>query len=664
MQILTVEEFKRITDGWSNRPAPFVDFEHNAKDFYDPAFRIVCLSLTGVHLESMMIETIQIPLAHQTGENAEQGMQEALAEFFSKAPLEAFYVQSDSICVRKFGVRGKFVGDPYVMLRLIQDSRSKSLKDGVLNHLGVQMTRIEEVLGYGNGFDFSTVDAQDPKAVSYSEQDSLQGYHLSRVLEQRIEKSKMQAVYQVEVAAAQIMAEQSLLGYDISLPILEMELANEELALKELENQIFKLMECEPFKLNSGPKLGAALAKKGIYTDTKTDKGADSWAMPVMEAMIKAGMPKEQADILKPIMDWKSRFSTRNTLRKSPTRIAPDGKIHPNWAVIGFDGTARMYAEDPSITSLPQGCRRAMLAPAGKRWMKFDWKQAELRALAAASGDKVLIELLNSGDDPHRLIYSRMSGVPVEEVTEEQREESKVITYSILYSGGSAYHVARSLGISMEDASAAVRQYLDNFRTLSDFLDGVRSRAAESHRVRTFMNRVRRLNGTSTETIMNQACDAMGQQSIGTALKVALIKMNDFFLQNHPAMKGLCQIIPVFDAIFYCIDADVPVRMHVEVMKDLVQLNMAGVILEADFAVGPSWGTLVKISSPEFAQAAADLTDGNAAVDRWIEKNVPRGTFLPLEQGAVCNLCNGTGSISIFEPCPRGCSPKAATATA
>jgi DNA polymerase-1 len=629
MQILTAAQFNDAVRVWSKEVAPFLDFETNAKEHWDPAFRIVCCSITGYNREAQMIETIQIPIAHNEGQNCGPEMLHSLAEFCSTWNIGSFWVQSEAMTIlAKLDTRARFVDDPYIALRLLQDSQTANLKEAVAKYEGVTLTRIEEIIpncvpADPSSYDFSKVHAQSVKGIEYSENDSFHGFKLARTLEQKIIASKMFGVYRLEVAAAAILAEQSFIGYEIDLKVMAKELANEDKRLLDLQSSVYYRLNSAAFPLNSTAKLSAALAKLGIYSPVQTKRtakgggGNDSWAKPVMEAMIREGLPPEQDALFKEIVEWKSSFSVRNTLRKSPTRVSVDGRIHPIWKSIGYDGTARAYAENPSITSLPMGCRRAMRAPKGKRWMKFDWKQAELRALAAASQDQKLIELLNSGQDPHAAIYAKMKGIEVGEVTEEQRESSKVISYSILYSGGSAYHVARQLAVDMPTAVGLVQDYLGLFSTLRDFLENIRERAKKTYRVRTFMNRVRRLEGGDDEKVMNQACDAMGQQSIGTALKIALKKMCDYAEVKHPVMKGLCQIIPVFDAIFYCIDADVPVDRHVDTMKDLVQINMAGVILEAEFETGLTWGDMQEII-PGLGQTQAELSEGAQAIERYV----------------------------------------------
>jgi DNA polymerase-1 len=236
--------------------------------------------------------------------------------------------------------------------------------------------------------------------------------------------------------------------------------------------------------------------------------------------------------------------------------------------------------------------------------MGFDWRQAEVRILAALSGDKNLKAAVASGDY-HRATYAGMAGIPMADVTPEMRERSKVITYSILYSGGDPYHVAEELGITDGEALAEIRKYFQLYPQLHSYLGGVRNTAVSTRHVRSHMNRLRRLEGKDLRKIQNQACNSVGQQSCGTMLKIALLKMHQMGLLDHPAMKGFGQVIPVFDAIYWVVDASVPLEKHIEVVRQAVELMVGDVKLEADFYESPdSWGEVKPVPvSPQVTEA-------------------------------------------------------------
>lgn len=593
MQILTkqlaIEGFEQF-----NLTQPLaIDLETNALEVWEVGSRIVSMSIAGVSKTSGTWTALQFPIAHREGTNVDSDVVPYLVERLENARLVPFWVPMEaSWLLAKYGIRPNWVGDAYFIARIAQ-LKDSGLKDLVRRYLQVIPLEYEEVCTH-ESHDYSYVHAQDPKGIRYSEDDAINAGRLEAVLRSKfIAPANMQAVYELEVQAAAMMAEFSVEGYVVDVDKLRQELEQESANVLVLEEEIYSTIGAR-FKINSGPQLGKELARKwGLHSPRRTEKGAESWAQDaIQELVVNTGVTNVEANVcLKKIQEWKTRFSTMNSLRQRSTELPVDGKFHPTWKTIGFDGTTRMYSENPSMTSLPKSARRALVAPAGKKWVKFDWRQAEVRILAALSGDEALKLALDSGDY-HRAVYAGMTGSAFDEVTKEQRESSKVVTFSILYSGGSPFHVASELRISEEEAAGHIARYFQMFPKLSAFLQKTSSIAATTGAVTTWMNRVRRLDTEDLRKAQNQACNSMGQQSCGTLLKQAMIRLHQAFLYNHPLLKGYSQPIPVFDALFYLIDADVHLENHIKYVKTFVELELNGIVLEAEFETGDTWGTV------------------------------------------------------------------------
>lgn len=56
-----------------------------------------------------------------------------------------------------------------------------------------------------------------------------------------------------------------------------------------------------------------------------------------------------------------------------------------------------------------------------------DYSQLELRMLAHLSGDEKLTQILNADADVFKLIASQWKGLPVNEVSAEQRQQAKQV---------------------------------------------------------------------------------------------------------------------------------------------------------------------------------------------------------------------------------------------
>lgn len=613
MQILTIDQLNEQWSKYISSAPKTIDLETNAKEVWHPEAKIVTISMAGINAAGMW-EAFQIPIAHREGQNAEPSVILRLIELLDGARLIPFWVPMESAwLLAKYGIRPVWVGDAYYIARIAQ-LKEAGLKDLSEKFLQRKPITYEEICPYPDK-DFSRVHAQDPNAIKYTEDDAINAGQLETVLRGKyITPHNMQAVYELEIQTAAMMAEYNLTGYAVDMPYLEKEIANEGKAVAALETEIFNDFGVGKFTINSGPQLGKALlAKWGLRSTRKTEKGADSWAKEVIQDLIaQTRQSRPEACLtLKKVVEFKTRASTLNTLRHRSGDVSPDGRLHPSWLTIGFDGTSRMYSQGPSMTSLPKAARKAFRAPEGKRWVKFDWRQAEVRILAALSGDKGLIEALSTGDY-HRAVYSRMSGVAFEDVTPTQRESSKVITYSILYSGGNAWHVAQELGISEEEAAGHVRKYFEIFPVLGQYLSAIRYKAAQTFHVRSYMNRLRRLEGGDARKAMDQACNAMGQQSCGTLLKIALMRMHHLHLGEHQLMSGFDEVIPVFDACYYLLDERVPLDKHIEVIRQYIEVEVQGeatVKLEAEFEEGTSWGELMpfQVLAPSISETNREV---------------------------------------------------------
>ena len=85
-----------------------------------------------------------------------------------------------------------------------------------------------------------------------------------------------------------------------------------------------------------------------------------------------------------------------------------------------------------------QAIRRLFKAPPGKKIIKGDFSGIELRIMARLSQDKTMIEAFQVGQDLHKLTASRLAGVPVDQVTDAQRQSAKSANFGLIY-GVSAF---------------------------------------------------------------------------------------------------------------------------------------------------------------------------------------------------------------------------------
>lgn len=116
--------------------------------------------------------------------------------------------------------------------------------------------------------------------------------------------------------------------------------------------------------------------------------------------------------------------------------------------------TGRTTSSGPNIQQVPKKIRKMYLSRFGKRGLlaNFDVGQAELRVIAAASGDRNFIAILS---DPNRDVHREVAAMgfqkAIEDVTDDERFQAKAVVFGTVYGRGPA-SIAKQLKISVERA--------------------------------------------------------------------------------------------------------------------------------------------------------------------------------------------------------------------
>src|SRR5690606_35895184 len=128
---------------------------------------------------------------------------------------------------------------------------------------------------------------------------------------------------------------------------------------------------------------------------------------------------------------------------------------------------------------------------------QFDYSQLELRILAVFSQDPTLIELYRSGADLHKAVASDAFGVPIEEVTKDQRTASKKVQFGIVYQesakGLSEDLRAEGIDMSVEECEAFISKYFRRFPYVNKWIKDIKKFAKREKHVRTLTGRTRHL---------------------------------------------------------------------------------------------------------------------------------------------------------------------------
>ncbi len=416
---------------------------------------------------------------------------------------------------------------------------------------------------------------------------------LEHELEQRLGSTgQLDLFREVEVPLVRVLARMELAGVRVDedkLRALSEELERE---LRAGERRIYELAG-EEFKINSPKQLQRIMFDKLALPPTKRIKTGFSTDESVLEELaLDHEFPRE-------ILVYRKLSKLKSTYVDAlPRLVHPEtGRIHCSFNQT-VAATGRLSASNPNLQNIPartplgQNIREAFIPAEGRLLLSADYSQMELRILAHLSQDEPLLAAFREGVDIHVRTASQIFDIAPEEVTEEQRAQTKAINFGIIY-GSSAFGIARQLGIAQSEAQEHIRAYFARYPGVRAFLDTAIQRARDKGYAETLNGRRRYLPDLhSRNRVQRAAAERMATNSLiqGTAadiIKRAMVEIDrDLGQTDAPDAR---MILSVHDElVFEVVPADV------EALQALVGGRMEGVAqlsvpLETHVGWGRNW---------------------------------------------------------------------------
>ncbi len=160
-----------------------------------------------------------------------------------------------------------------------------------------------------------------------------------------------------------------------------------------------------------------------------------------------------------------------------------------------------------------------------------DYSQIELRIMAHLSRDKGLLTAFAEGKDIHRATAAEVFGLPLENVTSEQRRSAKAINFGLIY-GMSAFGLARQLNIPRKEAQKYMDLYFERYPGVLEYMERTRAQAKEQGYVETLDGRrlylpdIKSSNGARRAAAERAAINAPMQGTAADIIKRAMIAVD------------------------------------------------------------------------------------------------------------------------------------------
>ena len=273
------------------------------------------------------------------------------------------------------------------------------------------------------------------------------------------------------------------------------------------------------------------------------------------------------------------------------------GRVHSsfNQAVAS---TGRLSSQNPNLQNIPvrtaEGRRiREAFIPrdADHIILSADYSQIELRLVADIAKEEAMLDAFQKGIDIHLATAARVYGVPLDQVTPDQRRAAKTINFAILYGAG-ATTIGAQLGIKRTEAKELIDNYFQQYPGLKNYMTGTVQMAREKGYVETLLGRrsyYRNINGSGLERARAELA-AMNAPIQGTAADMIKIAMVNIHREMEAQQLQSNMILQVHDELVF--DAR---RDELERLKAIIHEKMTTAIpglrvpILVEMGVGENW---------------------------------------------------------------------------
>lgn len=276
-----------------------------------------------------------------------------------------------------------------------------------------------------------------------------------------------------------------------------------------------------------------------------------------------------------------------------------NGRIHTTYSLTRTT-TGRLASKEPNIQNIPRNARyrRMFRAKPGYIFIEADYNTAELRMLAALSGDDFLVGVFQ--DDKRNLHDEVAISMYGPEFTEDERIRAKAINFGIPY-GREAFSIAEEYNFPTSEAQRLINAWFARAPKAAAFIKQCREAPLKGQTLITSFGRKRRPGVVTPDRIhelQNEFANFFMQSTVGDICTHAGCELE---LDGHLERLDGGIVNLVHDSLL----AEVPdnptciketQRVMKKIMEGVAPKWMDSVVnFTVDMKIGHHWGLLKKV---------------------------------------------------------------------
>jgi DNA polymerase-1 len=362
-----------------------------------------------------------------------------------------------------------------------------------------------------------------------------------------------------------------------------------------LAKEIYQLAG-EEFNIGSTKQLQNILFEKLQLPTGKKTKTGFSTGADLLEQLAP------QYEIARKIIDWREIAKLKSTYADALNKLVhPEtGRVHTslNQTVAS---TGRLSSSDPNLQNIPirseigREIRRAFIAPKGKILLSCDYSQIELRLLAHVTRDPALVQAFSNDEDVHAATAATVFGVPIDQVTPDQRRQAKTINFAVIY-GQSGFSLAATLGVDTATATQWIKEYFERLPGVKKYIDDTIALAHRQKYVTTLMGRRRYVpeldsgNHNMRQYAERAAVNMPIQGTAADIMKLAMIRVAEYL--HHQSEGGCTMLLQVHDELLFEVEEGQLSKVTPHIVERMESAFPLSVRLKADAKSGLNWAEM------------------------------------------------------------------------
>lgn len=408
----------------------------------------------------------------------------------------------------------------------------------------------------------------------------------------RIKENGQEKLYQeVELPLVTVLAHLEINGFlvdDNQLKEFADKLGEK---IDALTNEIYMLAG-EEFNINSPKQLGVILFEKLELKPVKKTKTGYATNADVLEKL------RDKHPIVNFIMEYRQLAKLKSTYCDGLTAVVNPNthRIHSVFTQT-VTVTGRLSSTEPNLQNIPtrtelgREIRKMFVAKDGYVLVDADYSQIELRVLAHIANDETMINAFRNNEDIHAVTASQVLGIPLEDVTKEQRSSAKAVNFGIVYGIGE-FSLAQDLHISVKEAKAYIESYLEKYHGVRNYMESIKEQAKKDGYVKTMLNRIRYIpelkspNYNIRQFGERVALNTPIQGTAADIIKLAMVRVDNRLINEGLKSKLILQVHDELIVEAHKDEVDKVKQILSEEMQSAMELNVP---LKVDMSTGHSW---------------------------------------------------------------------------